>query len=87
MNQASEDIGARVARLREQLAECMLLDRSRLAQAVERLPRRLERIDPRRFARLEQQVERSAALAAARRSSLPRVVYDGSCPCTGAART
>ncbi len=80
MNQASEDIGARVARLREQLAECMLLDRSRLAQAVERLPRRLQRIDPRRFARLEQQVERSAALAAARRSSLPQVVYDGQLP-------
>ncbi|HSQ70096.1 MAG TPA: hypothetical protein VLM41_08415, partial [Steroidobacteraceae bacterium] len=80
MSQANEDIGARVARLRERLAECMLLDRSRLAQAVDRLPRRLERIDPRRFARLEQQVQRSAALADARRSSLPRVVYDGQLP-------
>ena len=80
MNPTKQDIGARIVRLRERLADCMLLDRGRLVQAVERLPRRLERIDARRFSRLEQQVERSVALAAARRASLPPVIYDGQLP-------
>ncbi len=80
MNPTKEDIGARVVRLRERLTDCMLIDRRRLEQAIERLPRRLERIDPQRFGKLEQQVERSAARADARRSSLPPIVYDGQLP-------
>ena len=77
---APDSVAARLAALRELLPGCLLRDRRRLQSALERLARKPGAADLREMARLETQVRASAELVAARRASVPRIVYDDSLP-------
>ena len=60
--------------------ECLLRDRRRLQSTLDRLARKPAAADPREVARLETQVRASAELVAARRASVPPIVYDETLP-------
>jgi ATP-dependent helicase HrpA len=83
MTEVTGHAAARLAALRESIADCSLRDRSRLQSMLDRLARRPSRADPRELARLESQVQRSVALVEARRASLPPIRYDESLPVHG----
>ena len=77
---APDSVAARLAALRELLPGCLLRDRRRLQSTFDRLARKPVAADLREVARLETQVRASAELVAARRASVPRIVYDESLP-------
>ena len=77
---APDSVAARLAALRELLPGCLLRDRRRLQSTFDRLARKPGAADLREMARLETQVRASAELVAARRASVPRIVYDESLP-------
>jgi len=77
---APDSAAARLAALRELLPGCLLRDRRRLQSTFDRLARRPAAADPREVGRLETQVRASAELVAARRASVPRIVYDETLP-------
>ncbi len=77
---APDSIAARLAALRDQLPDCLLRDRRRLQSTLDRLARKPAAADPREVARLEIQVQASAGLVAARRASVPPIVYDETLP-------
>jgi ATP-dependent helicase HrpA len=75
-----DSVAARLAALRELLPGCLLRDRRRLQSTFDRLARKPAAADLREVGRLEDQVRASAELVAARRASVPRVVYDETLP-------
>ena len=77
---APDSAAARLAALRELLPACLLRDRRRLQSTLDRLARKPAAADPREVARLETQAQASAGLVAARRASVPPIVYDETLP-------
>jgi ATP-dependent helicase HrpA len=77
---APDPVSARLAALRDLLPDCLLRDRRRLQSTLDRLARKPTVADPREVARLETQVRASAELVAARRASVPPIVYDENLP-------
>ncbi|MDH4312303.1 MAG: ATP-dependent helicase, partial [Gammaproteobacteria bacterium] len=77
---APASAAARLAALRELLPGCQLRDRHRLQSTFDRLARKPAAADPREVTRLEAQVDASIGLVAARRASVPPIVYDETLP-------
>src|SRR5512140_3394096 len=81
MDQPSQAGTARLAELRELLAQASVRDRDRLRVALERLARKRERDrHAAELQRLEAQLRASVAWVEARRTSVPAIRYDETLP-------